>query len=377
MKKIGLLALIMCSLFPLCLRGQITLMVTCPDELKQDIYVSGTFDNWSGGRPEYKLIPDDKGYFLRLSPRQGKLEFKFTRGSWDQVEGTADGRERGNREYNYLGGTDTLWLKIEGWKDPSKAPMSTANEQVVILDEHLSMPQLKDRKRGLRLYLPKNYHHSSRRYPVLYMHDAQSLFDRSTASYGTEWMVDEVLDSLTRHKGLEIIVVGVDNGGQKRIDEYSPWVNEEYGGGEGLAYAEFLIHTLKPYIDSHYRTLKDASNTGMMGSSMGGLITHVLGVEYPDVFGKVAVFSPSYWFADQVFEFTASKPGHPDSKWVMMAGDAESESMVSDMLRMTELLHEQGWNENHFLIHVERGGQHNERTWQNLVAPSVLWMFEE
>lgn len=103
---------------------------------------------------------------------------------------------------------------------------------------------------------------------VLYMFDGQNLFDSAT-SFAGEWGVDEALEKLYTERGFSIIVVGIDNGGDKRIDEYAPWVNEEYGrGGEGDAMVRFIVETLKPYIDSHYRTVPN--ETGIMGSSPAG-----------------------------------------------------------------------------------------------------------
>jgi predicted alpha/beta superfamily hydrolase len=115
------------------------------------------------------------------------------------------------------------------------------------------------------------------------MHDGQNVFDEATSAYG-EWGVDEALDTLgTRYK--EIMVVAIDNSGDKRINEYSPYDMEKYGKGEGDQYVDFLVQTLKPYIDKHYRTKKDEKNTFIAGSSMGGLISFYAILKYPKVFG--------------------------------------------------------------------------------------------
>ena len=118
------------------------------------------------------------------------------------------------------------------------------------------------------------------------MHDGQNLFDKNTSGYG-EWKVDEALDKLYREKGLKLIVVGIDHGGSERLNEYSPFKNEKYGGGKGDAYLDFVVNTLKPYIDSNYRTLSDKKNTGIMGSSMGGLISHYAALKFPKFLEKL------------------------------------------------------------------------------------------
>ncbi len=161
--------------------------------------------------------------------------------------------------------------------------------------ESFIIPQL-NRERRIWMYLPPDYEVSNEAYPVVYMHDAQNLFDETT-SYSGEWSVDETLDRLFKDKNLKLIVVGIDNGGEKRLDEYSPWKNEKYGGGEGDAYLDFVVNTLKPYIDNNFNTLKDKTNTAIIGSSMGGLISHYAALKYPEVFGKIGVYSPAFWFS--------------------------------------------------------------------------------
>src|SRR5215217_1626799 len=125
--------------------------------------------------------------------------------------------------------------------------------------------------RDLIAYLPPSYGDGERRYPVLYMHDGQNLFDQAT-SFGDEWRVDETMEELAG-EGLEAIVIGVPNMGEERCEEYSPFVDAQAGGGCGDDYLEFLVRTVKPLVDRSFRTLPDRENTGIAGSSMGGLIS--------------------------------------------------------------------------------------------------------
>src|SRR5206468_2794112 len=115
---------------------------------------------------------------------------------------------------------------------------STAQPNVHVLAP-LRMPGL-ERERTLRIYLPPGYEKTQRRYPVLYMHDGQNLFDAAT-SYAGEWGVDETLNELARSSHLELIVVGIDNGDLKRMQELNPWDNEKYGAGEGREYMRFIV----------------------------------------------------------------------------------------------------------------------------------------
>lgn len=172
----------------------------------------------------------------------------------------------------------TSLLLVQGCDTEHDKP-STATKNVIILEKTLTIPKL-NRQRRLRIYLPENYQLSKQHYPVLYMHDAQNLFDDKTA-YAGEWGIDETLNRLAAENGLSLIVVGIDNGLELRMNELSPWPNQEYGVAEGEQYMDFIVNEVKPFIDKSYRTLTDKNNTAIMGSSMGGLISHYAIFEYP------------------------------------------------------------------------------------------------
>ena len=210
-----------------------------------------------------------------------------------------------------------LELEILGWEDLGSSN-STAADNVSVLDEDFYIPQL-DRYRRIWIYLPPDYEDNpDQHYRVLYMHDGQNVFDEST-SFAGEWEVDESLNDLFLDGDKGCIVVAIDNGADLRINEYSPWYNATYqAGGEGEAYVDFIVETLKPYIDSNFRTLPDRQHTGIMGSSLGGLISHYAMVEHPEVFGKVGVFSPAYWFNPEIYDHTAQNPIAEDTR--LLAG---------------------------------------------------------
>src|SRR5205085_774096 len=162
--------------------------------------------------------------------------------------------------------------------------------------EGVSSPQLGNR-RDILVHLPFSYRQGHQRYPVLYMHDGQNLFDEATSFCG-EWEVDETMEEL-RHEGLEAIVVGIPNMGDQRCEEYSPFPNRRFRSVRGAAYLAFLVETVKPLIDHTFRTLPERDHTGIMGSSMGGLISLYAFFRHPEVFGFAGVMSPSLWFARQ------------------------------------------------------------------------------
>jgi predicted alpha/beta superfamily hydrolase len=251
----------------------------------------------------------------------------------------------------------------------------TAGPGVHVLAQRLPMPGL-GRERTLRLYLPPSYEASpTRRYPVLYMHDAQNLFDDAT-SFAGEWGVDETLDEFARTRGFEAIVVGIDNGEAERIHELSPWTNPKYGPAQGEQYMAFVVDTVKPWIDAHYRTQPGRESTAILGSSMGGLISHYALLRYPQVFGKAAIFSPSYWYTNEVYVQTAAHPWPAGTRTWFYVGGKEDEESVPDVDRMIALLKTQAHGPGDVTLHVEPAGQHNERAWRVEFPRAVAWLFE-
>src|SRR5258707_8575072 len=175
------------------------------------------------------------------------------------------------------------------------------------IKRHRAFPsKILGNRRDVLVYLPRGYRRfSGRRYPVLYLHDGQNIFDAATSFSGVEWGVDETAERLIKESLIEpLIVVAVANTGEQRIHEYAPTQGvfdakaKRKRRSKGLArqYAHFLIDELKPYIDRKYRTNPDAEFTGLGGSSLGGLVTLAIGVLYPHVFRRLIVMSPSIWW---------------------------------------------------------------------------------
>jgi predicted alpha/beta superfamily hydrolase len=250
---------------------------------------------------------------------------------------------------------------------------STALPGVSLLPSKLEMPGL-GRQRQIRIYVPPGYATSGKRYPVLYMHDAQNLFDDATSFVG-EWKVDETLDALARSGKLELIVVGIDHGQDKRLTELNPWANERFGPGEGREYMDFIVKVVKPLIDSTYRTLPDRDNTAIMGSSMGGLISHYAIAQYPQVFSKAGVFSPAYWTAPAVYGFVTDHPLPRDARIYMLMGELEGDSMVPDVRRMADVVRATGQAADRMVLRIVPGERHNEGFWSREFAEAVQWLF--
>ncbi|CAA9310024.1 MAG: hypothetical protein AVDCRST_MAG68-1275 [uncultured Gemmatimonadetes bacterium] len=346
------------------------------------IYVAGGFNGWNPAAPGYRMRAEGGGYVLTLPGEvRGPVEFKFTLGSWDTAEADSARRDVPNRAFVVpASGAATYAAAVAAWVDPATRPRpaSTATRGVAVMDTAFPVPQL-GRTRRVWIYLPPDYAATDRRYPVLYMHDGQNLFDAATAFSG-EWGVDEALDSLHAAGDPGVIVVGVDNGGQKRLDEYSPWKNARYGGGEGDAYVDFLATTLKPYVDRRFRTRPGAGSTGIMGSSMGGLISLYAGLKYPEVFGRVGVFSPALWFAPAIFPYAAAAdPRRAGSRVYFATGGREGdqpEVYVRDQERMLETLAASGFRgRNEVSAAIRPDGTHAEWFWRREFPDAYRWLF--
>jgi predicted alpha/beta superfamily hydrolase len=222
--------------------------------------------------------------------------------------------------------------------------------------------------RDISIYLPEAYRtEPRRRFPVFYLHDGQNLFDgRTSYAANRTWRAHTTADWLTRQGLIEpLILVGIANTGARRIAEYTPTRDARLGGGEGTLYGRLLVEDLKPLIDRRFRTLPDAANTALGGSSLGGLITLVLGMKYPEVFGKLAVLSPSVWWDNRSL-LTLMNPSQPKQRlriWLDM-GTAEGLRHLRD----TDLLHRRlvlrGWSDGIDLKYLRvPGGVHDEEAW--------------
>ena len=228
-------------------------------------------------------------------------------------------------------------------------------------------------RRDVLVYLPPSHAVSGRHYPVVYMHDGQNLFDDAT-SFAGEWQVDETMERLAG-EGLEAIVVGVPNMGPERANEYSPFRDERGAGGRGDAYLAFLVDTVKPLVDAQFRTRREAGQTGIMGSSMGGLISLYALLRRPDVFGFAGIMSPSLWFARGAIFGVAEAAGPLAGRVYLDTGTAEGREHLRRAREMAQLLRRHAPHPRRQLRYVEdRGAGHNEHAWARRFERAIRWL---
>jgi predicted alpha/beta superfamily hydrolase len=338
------------------------------------VWIAGNFNNWNPQDESFRLQKDEKGFFFIeiKDVDAAAYEFKFTRGGWDKGETDDKGDDLPNRKA-VIGSDTSLEFSIAGWKDGfvKKPASSTASAQVSIIDTAFAMPQL-SRTRRIWIYLPKGYTTSGQKYPVLYMHDGQNLFDNAT-SFAGEWGIDEAMDSIKN----ACIVVGIDNGGTKRMNEYNPNTTKQFGKGDGKAYLAFIVKNLKPFIDKKYRTLPGKKHTYMAGSSMGGLISFYAGLYYPDVFGALGIFSSSFWIAPQIkaqVKQLAKKAVHGSQKYYFYAGGAEDSVILKGMQAVAAELKKAA--DPTIITVVNPQGKHNEPAWSAVFPAFYKWIAE-
>ena len=233
--------------------------------------------------------------------------------------------------------------------------------------------------RTVVVYLPPGYDpETAERYPVLYLHDGQNVFDRAT-SFAEEWQVDESAQRLITDGEIEpLIIVGIYNTGEHRVDEYTPTPAIEKGqGGHADDYGRMLVEDLKPFIDRTYKTLPSAASTAMGGSSLGGLLTMHLGLRYPTAFSRLAVLSPSVWWDERVIlrEVEALPAALPLRIW-LDAGTAEGDDTLVDLRALRDALVAKGWVLDDTLAYLEaEGGEHNEQSWATRVERVLKFLF--
>ncbi len=345
------------------------------------LYVTGAFNRWSPADPKSILQKTSSGLEYTLKDlKSGLLEFKFTRGNWKTLESTLDGRLVAPRRA-IINSDTTLYCKIENWRDDF--PESTASPRVKLWKDSLYIPQLENYKQ-VWVYLPEDYGRSEKRYPVIYMHDGQDLFDEATSQGRIgplEWGVDETIDSAKN----AAIVVAIEHHHEKerRIREYYVRPNSDNPEVYGIPYLDYIVKTLKPAVDQEFRTLPDRAHTVMAGSSMGGLLTFYAGLLYPETFGILGVLSPSIWLDEQNIYKEIATIKLPEEikkqKYFFYGGGNENRlkpdgsfvTMNEDVLRSSAEFQKYGAE---IRISINPEGRHGAWYWRTAFAEFYQWI---
>ena len=350
--------------------------LTTPENDSRKIYITGNFTDWNPQNNHFVMDQLDKGvYYFKIDDDllPDLIEYKFTKGGWGNVELDKYGNITPNRKIEKKKGKVKDY--VEKWRlnwGPFKKEFFPIVE---LVDKEFYIPQL-DKTRKVWALLPYNYYKSNKRFPVLYLHDAQNLFNESS-TYGN-WEIDKKLSILSEYGRGDVIVIAVEHGNDDRIKEYvfeNPKLTED---AEGKKYIRFITDTLKPYIDSKYRTKKDRNNTGVGGSSLGALISIYAGFLYPEVYSKLLLFSPSLWVEPEN-NFPMLSFQHQFKTKVYVYGGSKEGSQMVKRIELFEKEMNKWENQGLFDFEVKKSineqGEHQEFYWSQEFPRAVEWLY--
>lgn len=354
---------------------QLNIVLTTDEDDIRPVYISGNFNNWHTQDERFQMERIENGLYHFRFPDDftypDELLYKFTKGDWSEVEIDRYGNRTENRSCRQHQGVRRE--HVDKWRKNWLPFRNHFLPKVELISDQFEMPQL-GKKRRVWALLPHDYETSTETYPVMYLHDAQNLFNEQ-AKYGN-WEIDKKLAVMSEYKIGKIIVVAVEHAEQDRIKEYNVG-KTVLGAGDGKKYIRFITETLKPYIDKRYRTKPEQEYTGIGGSSMGGLVSIFAGIMYPEVYGKLMIFSPSLWVVPKI-NFSELDFFEPhDMKIYLYAGGDESATMVRHVKRFQKNMTENSELERHIRIKlsINMFGKHTETFWSDEFPKAIEWLF--
>lgn len=366
---------------------KVEIVNNCESCTAMPCFLAGNFNSWSPNRHFIGLFPA-VGEVLHIvldNVDEGDLELKLTGGDWKSIQCDSNGQLLAPFEF-YVDRDMDVSISVEAWRD--QFPASTASSQVQLMDHAFFFPHLNQHRR-VWVYLPAEYKTSNKRYPVIYMHDGQNLFDELTAvgrSGPIEWRVDETIDEAKA--GAIVIAVAHPDSYADREKEYLLFPRIEGQEVKGADYLADIVKVLKPYVDREYRTLSGTAFTAMAGSSLAGLLSLYAGMLYPHVFGTLGVFSPSIWTGEaQLYAALAnldeqSKQLMNEQRYYFYVGGKEvrkkaglqGDNMEHDMKNFTEQFRQEMLAD--IKIDIQPLGKHGALYWQKAFSRFYPWWVE-
>lgn len=355
--------------------AQVNLSITVYSKLNEDesVYISGNnkeFGNWNPSNIKLDKLNDSTWNKTFSFPKENKLEFKFTKGSWNNEALNENGNIYSNFTLTIYNDT-SLYFYINNWKDTREVVYAGQITGNVVYHKNLTYEGLQNR--DVTVWLPPNYERETEKYyPVLYVNDGQNVFDPKTSTFGIDIGYDEAADSLINNNLIEQIIIVAINNTSDRYQEYSY-------GEKGELYMKFIVHKLKPMIDSLYRTKPDRKNTAVTGASMGGLISLMLLWEYNDIFSKAVCVSPAFKvrefnYIPFIEEYTTNKK---DLKLYISNGGLGIDSVLQSGIDETiYVLEGQGYllGED-IILKVYPEDEHNENSWARRIPEQLQFLF--
>lgn len=358
---------------------EVVLLLSTEMDMELPVFVAGNFNNWDDKDPTYRMervgVRSFRYVFKNRHLLPKKLEYKYHRGSWAFGELDIYGNELAHRVWDFGSNKDFSGIRedfVARWKQNGLAYHPAFLPQCHILSTPFEIPQL-IKTRRITALLPHDYASSDKRYPVLYLQDGQNLFD-DYAPFGN-WAVDKKLAVMAERGIGDLIVVAIDHAHEERVAEFTPSEYTHLGKGSGKKYTQFLAETLKPYIDQNFRTLSGREHTGIGGSSMGGIISIYAGLRYPQVYGRLMIFSPSLWATPYIHFHFLKSISMNDVKIYLYGGGKESKTMVPNIQNFKKAFVQSGKADLNIHLTIDPEGLHNEARWGIEFPKAAEWLF--
>jgi len=354
-------------------KGLQILLETDEDDTRP-VYISGNFNNW---------ITQDKNYMMEqiganlyqfdFAPDFNlpeELLYKFTKGDWSEVEIGKNNEITPNRSTKLRFGKVREY--VPKWRKNWLPFKENYLPKVILISDEFEIPQL-NKTRKIWALLPHDYDSSNESYPVMYLQDAQNLFNEK-AKYGN-WEIDKKLAVMAEYKIGKIIIIAIEHAEEDRLKEYNVG-KTVLGKGQGKKYIKFMIKTLKPFVDSNFRTKKEREFTGVGGSSMGALVSIFSGLRYPEIFGKLMIFSPSLWVVPKL-KIDSEAAESSNTKIYIYAGGDESATMIEHVKKFKKNIIASEFVKDKMKINlsINMEGTHSERYWSDEFPKAIEWLF--
>lgn len=350
------------------------ILLKTDEDDSRPVYISGNFNNWRTQDKDFLMERIGNNLYQYEFPKDfdypEELLYKFTKGDWSEVEIDAHGNRTENRSTKKNSGIKNEY--VARWRKNWLPFKQSFLPQVLLISDEFEIPQL-NKTRKVWALLPHDYDKSNERYPVMYLQDAQNLFNEE-AQYGN-WEIDKKLAVMSEYKIGKIIIIAIEHAEKDRIKEYNVG-KTVLGKGQGKKYIRFVTETLKPFVDSNFRTKTEREFTGIGGSSMGGLVSIFSGLRNPEVYGKLMIFSPSLWVVPELKIDTDLKATN-DTKIYLYAGGDESATMIEHVKKFKKNILESEFVKDKMKINlsINMEGKHNETYWSDEFPKAIEWLF--
>jgi len=355
-------------------KSGLKIILKTDEDDSRPVYISGNFNNWHTQDTSFMMEQIASNlYQFEFNvdfDYPEELLYKFTKGDWSEVEIGENDEITSNRSTKVKSGKIEEY--VPKWRKNWLPFKPNYLPQVLLISDEFEIPQL-NKTRKIWALLPHDYDATDERYPVMYLQDAQNLFNEA-AEYGN-WEIDKKLAVMSEYKIGKIIIIAIEHAEEDRVKEYNVG-KTVLGKGQGKKYIRFVTETLKPFVDSNFRTKTERKYTGIGGSSMGGLVSLFSGLRYPEVYGKLMVFSPSLWVVPKL-KIDTDSTNTDDTKIYLYAGGDESETMIEHVQSFKDNAISSEFVKDKMKINmsINMQGKHNERYWSDEFPKAIEWLF--